>query len=142
MKYNFKLTPTGKAVAEWALTNYKAEKAMYEREKQELIRIPISKYEMIPMNGNPQRTTENLAIDIITVPYLQRMEMSITAVERTLQECDDIDRKLVDHVYFRKDKNVEGAGLEAHLSRAATYKRINAILACVAFMLGYVRIEK
>lgn len=142
MKYSFKLSPIGKQVAEWHLSNYRQEKQNYEREKRELISTPIQHYGGLQTRSRtPTRTTENHALDIITAPYLRRMEVGINAVERTLQECDQTDRELVDLVYFKKTHSIEGAGVATHLSKSAAYKRINAILACVAYELGYYKIE-
>lgn len=139
MKTKVKLSKIEKEVAEWTLSTYREEKKLYEAEKNALIKTPIQRYEAQPKARSAERATENMALNIITAPYLRRMEISLQAVENTIKYCDEIDRQLLEKVYFRKTHSVEGAGLEAHISKTAAYARINTILASISYWLGYKR---
>ena len=53
---------------------------------------------------------------------------------------DELDKKLIDLVYWKQEYTVEGAGMKIGLSRSAAYQRINKILGMIAFELGYVSV--
>lgn len=88
--------------------------------------------------GEAKRTTENAAFKIISSPYIRRLEITCDAISRVLNASDDIDRKLVDLVYWRREYTVEGAGMRIGISRSGAYKRINRILGAIAYELGYI----
>jgi hypothetical protein len=57
-----------------------------------------------------------------------------------MQRLDDIDRQIVDLVYWKQSYTAEGAGMKLNLSRTATYNHINNILCTIALEMGYVSI--
>ena len=140
MKYRFSLSPAVKTICEWTLQNYKSDKRLLETMKTDLISCPIVNYGEITGNksGMATRSTENAAIRMISVPYLNRIENSIEAVERALEHADQTDRQLVTLVYWKQSHSVEGAAIQCNLSKSAAYQRLNAILGCIAFHLGYI----
>ncbi len=90
--------------------------------------------------GSAKRSTEDITMRIISSPYIHRLEITCDAIGRALKNFDEIDMRLIDLVYWRREYTVEGAGMKIGLSRSAAYKRINRILGAIAFELGYISI--
>lgn len=88
--------------------------------------------------GEAKRSTEDITFRIISSPYIRRLEITCGAIGRALKNFDEIDLRLIDLIYWRREYTVEGAGMRVGLSRSATYLRINKILGVIAYELGYV----
>ena len=88
--------------------------------------------------GESHRTTEEIALRMVSSPYIRRLEITCEAIRRVLERLDDTDRKLIELVYWRREWTVEGAGLKIGLQKTAAYQRINKILGMIAYELGYV----
>ena len=75
---------------------------------------------------------------MVSAPYIRRLEITVEAIERALKNFDSTDMKLIELVYWRKEYTAEGAGMIVGIQKTAVYQRLNKILGCVAYELGYV----
>ena len=143
MKYKFDLSPSIKNTVEWQLQYYKEDKRQLEQLKTEMIPSTVQQYSLTAGvdGGGAKRTTEDITMNIISMPYIRRLELTCDAIERAMKNFDGIDTRLVELVYWRKEYTVEGAGMKIGLSKSAAYQRINKILGCVAYELGYVSLR-
>ena len=139
MKYAFKLDLLQKKIAEYHLANYQNEKRELEQLENELVPLPITRYDLVGHSTDISRTTETTAIKLLYTPYVRRMATGIEAVEKALQYADDTDMKIITLVYWKKSHSVEGAAMEAFIGKSDAYYRINKILAVVAYFLGYIK---
>lgn len=143
MKYKFDLCPAIKGLAEWQLENYRKDKSLLEEMENEMIHIPISNYAEFGgtrSKNTESRPTEISAINLVSAPYIQRMEMGVHAVEQALKGADPEDLRLISLVYWTKTNNIEGASLKCNMSKTSAYQRINEILGCIAYGMGYLRL--
>lgn len=138
MKYKYSIPSKIRASIEWQLEHYPEDRRNLDGYKRDLIPSPTQTYSLAPGGSGASRTTENVAMQIVTAPYIRRMEIGCEAIERTLRKGDDTDRKLVDLVYWRREYTVAGAGLKLGLSCTGAYKRLNRILGEIACELGYI----
>ena len=142
MKYQLKLTPTAKQVAEWQLEQYPEEKKQLEILKNDLIVLRTQNFENVGgTQYNLTRPTEANALRLISAPYLQRMEIGCAAVESILAMLDPIDKALIETVFWKKSNNVTGAAMDIYLSRSQAYRRLHDILGGVAAGMGFVKVE-
>jgi len=90
--------------------------------------------------GEASRTTEDIAMRMVSSPYLRRLEITCDGIRRVLANpaLDATDHKLIELVYWRREFTVEGAGMKVGLQKSAAYQRINRILGMIAYELGYV----
>lgn len=140
MRYKFSLKPEIKSTVEWELSSYRDDKRQLEKVKRDLIPSPVQGYSLTAGvdGGESKRTTEEVTMRVISAPYIRRLEISVEAIERALTRFDDIDMKLIDLIYWRKEYTPEGAGMIVGMQKSAVYQRLNKILGCVAFEMGYV----
>lgn len=140
MRYKFSLKPEIKSTVEWELSSYRDDKRQLEKVKRDLIPSPVQGYSLTAGvdGGEAKRTTEEVTMRVISAPYIRRLEISVEAIERALTRFDDIDLKLIDLIYWRKEYTPEGAGMIVGMQKSAVYQRLNKILGCVAFEMGYV----
>lgn len=140
MRYKFSLKPEIKSTVEWELSSYRDDKRQLEKVKRDLIPSPVQGYSLTAGvdGGEAKRTTEEVTMRVISAPYIRRLEISVEAIERALTRLDDIDMKLIDLIYWRKEYTPEGAGMIVGMQKSAVYQRLNKILGCVAFEMGYV----
>jgi RinA family phage transcriptional activator len=140
MRYKFSLKPEIKSTVEWELSSYRDDKRQLEKVKRDLIPSPVQGYSLTAGvdGGEAKRTTEEVTMRVISAPYIRRLEISVEAIERALTRFDDIDMKLIDLIYWRKEYTPEGAGMIVGMQKSAVYQRLNKILGCVAFEMGYV----
>lgn len=144
MKYKFDLPPAIKALAEWQLENYRKDKKLLQEIEADMIYIPIASNNIYGggrATTVDSRPTEKNAINLVSAPYIQRMEMGVNAVERALRGADPNDLKLISLVYWTKTNSVEGASVKCNMSKSCAYKRLNEILACIAYGMGYIRLS-
>lgn len=143
MRYKFSLPPEIKATVEWQLRYYREDKRQLNEIKRDMIPSGVQGYSLTAGvdGGEATRTTENIAMKMVSAPYIRRLEITIDAIERALERMDDIDKKLIELVYWRKEYTPEGAGLIVGISRSAVYLRLNKILGLIAFELGYVSVR-
>ena len=139
-RYKFDLSPSIKATVEWQLQYYREDLRQLEEVKRDLIPSPVPSYSQTTgAAGEAKRTTEDIAMRMISSPYIRRLEISCEAISRVLANLDEIDLKLIELVYWRREYTVEGAAMKIHLSKTAAYQRINKILGAIAYSLGYVQ---
>lgn len=139
-RYKFDLSPSIKATVEWQLQYYREDLRQLEEVKRDLIPSPVPSYSQTTgAAGDTKRTTEDIAMRMISSPYIRRLEISCEAISRVLSNLDEIDLKLIELVYWRREYTVEGAAMKIHLSKTAAYQRINKILGAIAYSLGYVQ---
>lgn len=141
MRYKFSLKPEIKSTVEWELSSYRDDKRQLEKVKRDLIPSPVQGYSLTAGvdGGEAKRTTEEVTMRVISAPYIRRLEISVEAIERALTRFDDIDMKLIDLIYWRREYTPEGAGVIVGMSTATVYRRINKIICVVAFELGYIK---
>lgn len=137
VKYRFCLTPAVRSISEWQLEHYREDKRQLEKIRNDAISIPIASGERTKTNALA-RPTETAAIRL-SAPYILRMETGVAAVQRALDLSEPEDLKLIQLVYWEKRYNVDGAASVLYMGRATAYRRINEILGCVAFGLGYIK---
>ena len=140
MRYKFSLKPEIKATVEWELSSYREIKRQLEKAKRDLIPSGVQGYSMTAGidGGESKRSTEEVAMKMISAPYIYRLEFTVDAIERALKRFDRLDMKLIELIYWRKEYTAEGAGMIVGIQKSAVYQRLNKILGCVAFEMGYV----
>lgn len=139
MRYKFALSPSIKATVEWQLQYYKEDRRQLEEYKADLIPSATPAYTFDKGGSNEaHRSTEDIAMKIISSPYVRRLEISCEAIRRALDSCDSIDLQLIELVYWRKEYTVEGASMAINIGKSSAYQRINKILGRIAYELGYV----
>lgn len=140
-KYKFALNPRIKGIVEWQLEHYREDKSQLASVKADMTPSMTASYSLTGgiTNGNGvNRSTENAAIRITTNQYIRQLEQSCDAIEKVLLACQDIDIRLIELVYWRREYTVEGAGMKLHMSTATAYRHINNILSGIAVEFGYV----
>ena len=142
MRYKFDLSPQIKNTVEWHLRDFKEDRRQLESLKADLIPSPTKSISPTGglSGGLPGRDTENVAMTIMSSPYIRRIEITCEGIERAMKRMDETDKKLIDLVYWKQEYTVEGAGMKIGLSKSAAYQRINKILGSIAYELGYVSI--
>ena len=140
MRYKFSLPSEIKATVEWQLRYYREDKRQLNEIKRDMIPSGVQGYSLTAGvdGGEATRTTEDIAIKMVSAPYIRRLEITIDAIDRALKFMDETDKKLIELVYWRNEYTPEGAGLIVGISRSAVYLRLNKILGLIAFELGYV----
>lgn len=140
MRYKFSLKPEIRATVEWELSSYRENKRQLEKAKRDMIPSGVQGYSLTAGvdGGGAKRSTEEVAMKMISAPYIYRLEHTVDAIGRALTYFDDIDMKLIELIYWRKEYTAEGAGMIVGISRSGVYLRLNKILGCVAFEMGYV----
>ncbi|MBR3069378.1 MAG: hypothetical protein IKG62_04960 [Lachnospiraceae bacterium] len=141
MRYKFDLSPAIKSTVEWQLQYYREDLRQLETYKQDLIPSGVQGYSQTAgvSGGEVTRTTEDIAFRLISSPYIRRLEITCEAIGRVLSKLDEVDLKLIELVYWRREYTVEGAAMKIHISKTAAYQRINKILGAIAYALGYVQ---
>ena len=140
MKYKYALNSKLKGIIEWQLEHYPEDIRTLDNLTSNTIPSHVSKYDTpIKMIHNRiNRTTEDIALRIYNSKYIHHLELSCGAISRTLENCSEIDVKLVKLIYWQRSYTPEGAGLQLGLSRAAVYQRLNTILGTIAIEMGYI----
>lgn len=140
MRYKFTLKPQIKATVEWELSSYREDKRQLEKVKRDFIPSGVQGYSLTAGvdGGEAKRSTEDVAMKMISAPYIRRLEINVEAIERALARFDNLDMKLIELIYWRKEYTAEGAGMIVGIQKSAVYQRLNKILGCVAFEMGYV----
>ena len=143
MKYKFDLSPSIKNTVEWQLQYYKEDLRQLESMKKDAIPSTVQGYSLTAGvdGGEAKRTTEEITMQIIGSPYIRRLELTCDAIQRALKNFDNIDMRLIELVYWKREYTVEGAGMKIGLSKSAAYQRVNKILGVVAYELGYVSLK-
>ena len=140
MRYKFSLKPEIRSTVEWELSSYREDKRQLEKVKRDMIPSGVQKYSLTAGvdGGEAGRSTEEIAMKMVSAPYIYRLEHKVDAIGRALAYFDDLDMKLIELIYWRKEYTPEGAGMIVGVSRSGVYLRLNKILGCVAFEMGYV----
>ena len=143
MRYKFSLPSDIKATVEWQLRYYREDKRQLNEIKRDMIPSGVQGYSLTACvdGGEATRTTEDIAMKMVSAPYIRRLEITIDAIDRALERMDETDKKLIELVYWRKEYTPEGAGLIVGIAKSAVYQRINKILGLIAFELGYVSVR-
>lgn len=141
MRYKFDLSPAIKATVEWQLQYYREDLRQLETYKQDMIPSGVQGYSPTAgvNGGEVTRKTEDIAFRLISSPYIRRLEITCEAIGRVLSKLDEVDLKLIELVYWRREYTVEGAAMKIHISKTAAYQRINKVLGAIAYALGYVQ---
>ena len=140
-KYPFSLSRPLKEYIEWRLEHYHEDVKQLEIFKADMLpKITVNYSRSMAHTNTTSDPTADSGIRLATSAYILETERGINAIKRTLDNCDDTDRKLVDLVYWKRTYTVTGAAAKISLSSAGAYKRINKILCSVALELGYVNI--
>lgn len=103
-----------------------------------MIPSPTPSYSLAGGSSEVGRTTETVALGILTDRYLQQTERVTKAIEYVLERRDKTDIELINLIYWKGTYTAEGAGLKVGLSKSATYRHINDIITEIARELGYV----
>ena len=140
-KYKSSISPRVRGMVEWQLEHYREYKDEIQQYWADMIPSATPKYTDGKGGGEVIRNAENTALRISMSPYLVQTERSCKAIEYVLKNTDDIDRKLVELVYWKQAYTVAGAAQILHISRSAAYRRKDRILYNIATELGYVPIN-
>ena len=138
MRYKFNIPHHIKDWCEWQLRYYRESKMQLEQLKNDMIPSATPKYSESIGGSEVSRNTEDIAMRIISSPYIRQLEITVDGITRALSNLDDIDILLINYIYWRKEYTVEGAALKANLSRSAAYKRLNKILGLIAYEIGLI----
>jgi len=139
-KYKFSLSAPVKSYVEWQLEHYHEDKRQLEQYRLDLMPSATSNYNF---NGGgrssePGNPTERAAIRMLTNPYILNTMRCIEAIEKTLDQCDDTDKKLIELIYWRKTHTAAGEGMVSHLSQTGVYTRLNRIHYLIALEFGLI----
>lgn len=139
MKYKYNISRIHREYVESLLRQYRRMCVELEREKQRYNPTCTAAYGGIGVHsGGTGRPVEEAANKIITSPYIRRLEQETEAVATALDEVDEIDKMIINLVYWRREYTPEGAGLAIGLSKTAVYDRINKVLGRIAECLGLI----
>lgn len=125
-----------------ALTGYNANRRALANLRSD--RIPSATQCLSPTAGvqvshAENRTTETVAMSIVTTPYYDRLTQTINAVEKLINSLSPTDRRLIYYVYVCATPiTAEAAADLLGMSKTVAYNRINAILTQLARDLGYI----
>ncbi len=139
-KYKSSISPRVRGMVEWQLEHYREYKGEIQRYWDDMIPSATPKYTDGTGGGEVSRNAENTALHIALSPYIVQTERSCKAIEYVLKNADDLDRKLVDLVYWKQAYTVNGAAQILHVNQSTAYRHINDILLKIALELGYVSI--
>lgn len=141
-KYKFDLTSEVKATVEWILGRYHEDKRQLEIYKNDMMPSVTAGYSLTSgvSGGGVSNPTESIGMKMATSPYIHWTERNCSAIERVLDGLSEIDRNLIDLVYWKKSYNIMGAGFRVGLSASKAYAHINNILGLVAMEIGVVNI--
>ena len=141
MRYKFSLKPEIKSTVEWELSSYRENKRQLEKAKRDLIPSGVQGYSLTAGvdGGEAKRSTEEVAMRVISAPYIYRLEHTVDAIECAMRSFNRDEIRLIEMIYWRKEYTPEGAGAVVGMSRATVYRRINKILCVIAFQLGYIK---
>ena len=137
-KYKASISRRVRGMVEWQLEHYREYKDEIQQYWADMIPSATPKYTDGKGGGEVSRNAENTALRIATSPYLMQIERSCKAIEYVLKNTDDIDRKLVELVYWKQAYTVAGAAQLLHMNTVTAYRHINNILLKIALELGYV----
>ena len=142
MRYKFSIPSRIRSTVEWHLEHYPEDVRQLERYKNEMVPSPVQAYSPTAGvdGGEAHRSTEDVAFRIVTSPYIRMMEITCRAIQTALDADDEITRRLVELIYWKREYTAEGAGLKLNLSKTAVYQRLNKLLGRIAFEMGYVSI--
>lgn len=140
MKYKFSLPLGIKRTVEWHLEHYPEDKRELESYKREMIPSPTQAYSQTAgvSGGEAHRSTEEIVLRLTSSPYVRMLEITCKAITEALQAEDDLTRKIIELVYWKREYTAEGAGLKLNLSKNSVYRRINNVLSRIALEMGYV----
>ena len=140
MKYKYSLPLGLKRTAEWHLEHYPENKR--ELEAYKLAMIPSPTQALSPTagvsGGEAHRSTEEIVLHLTSSRPIRMLEIECGAVQAALNAEDDMTRKIVSLVFWKREYTAEGAGLVLNLSTSQVYRRINRILTRIAYEMGYV----
>ena len=137
-KYKSSISRRVRGMVEWQLEHYREYKDEIQQSWADMIPSATPKYTDGKGGGEVSRNAENTALRIASSPYLVQAERSCKAIEYVLKNTDDIDRKLVELVYWKQAYTVAGAAQLLHMNTVTAYRHINNILLKIALELGYV----
>ena len=139
-KYKSSISPRVRGMVEWQLEHYREYKDEIQQYWADMIPSATPKYTDGKGGGEVSRNAENTALRIATSPYLMQIERSCKAIEYVLKNADDIDKKLVELVYWKQAYTVTGAAQCLHIGKTRAYERLNKMLLNIARELGYIPI--
>lgn len=141
MRYKYTLKYAIRSTVEWQLRNYRTEKRQLAKYKDELIPSGVQGYSLTAGvdGGEAKRSTEEVALRIAETPYIKRLETTVNAITKVVQDLDSKELHLIELVYWRQEYNVEGAAMIVGFSRSAAYRHVNRILTEMAYQLGYIK---
>lgn len=140
MKYRYQLSQKVKNTVEWQLSSYREDKRTLEQAKRDMIPSTVQGYSLTAGvdGGEAKRTTEEVAVRIVSAPYIRRLEIEIDAIERAFRYFDHTDMELIKYRFWRNGFTPESAGKAVGLQRTAVYQRLNKIIGIVAREMGYI----
>lgn len=134
-----KLAPQVRAFVLWLLEHYHEDKRTLEELKNDLIPSPVANTSLSGgRGGGDGRSTEHVVERMVTNQNIRHIETSQAAVQRVLRKCTPEEIKLIELVYWRHEKKIEGAALEVGYSPVTAYRHINDILLNIALEMGYI----
>lgn len=103
------------------------------KELDELQKPMQSKGEQVCRGSGVGRPVEMMAA--VTLPDRQE-QRELQAVEKALDEVDEISRRLVEMVFFKQSHTLQGAAMCLHISYRTARRRQSYIIVAVAEALG------
>ena len=91
MRYKFNIPHHIKDWCEWQLKYYRESKMQLEQLKNEMIPSAVPKYSESIGSSEATRTTEDVAMKILSSPYIRQLEITVDGITRALDSLDDID---------------------------------------------------
>ena len=90
MRYKFSLPSEIKATVEWQLRYYREDKRQLNEIKRDMIPSGVQGYSLTAGvdGGEATRATEDIAMKMVSAPYIRRLEITIDAIDRSVERMD------------------------------------------------------
>ena len=141
-KYNFCLPHKVKKYIEYELEHFYENKKNLREIEESMISLNSPSLTFNGNGGEISKPTEKNAIKIASSLYIKKTDETIHKIEKVINGLDDLDKNLINLVYFRKTHTVTGAGMKVHLDKSAAYNHINKILGLIAIEMGLINCEE
>lgn len=141
-KYKFTLTAEKRNRIEADIRDYPEDKKQLEEIKNDMIPSTISQYGPREGGGfdSEKRPTEDITLRIISAPYIRFLSWKVEAIGSVINNLNDIDREILNLMYWQRGLTPEGIAIKLHLGRTTVYERLNNILVEIARKLGYINL--
>ena len=135
----YSLPPKLRGEIEYHLEHYYTYLREIKAAERDMLPSNTPKYSADPAgHAEAHRTTEDVAIKILSDRYIAKTAERIIAIEHILGRLSKEDFRLVELAFLRGTHTIAGAGLELNMSQRTAYRHVDAILTELARELGLI----